>query len=75
MTMERGQSLTEIPARLSEKRRQRNSTEQRINDLEWQIWFARNHIFGSVERRKDDTNILVDYRDRAIKELEGLRSN
>lgn len=75
MTVKRGQSLTQKSRRLCETRRERNSTEKRIHDLEWQIGFAKNHIFGSVERRRGDTNVLVNYRDRAIKELERLLSN
>jgi len=73
MAQERGQSLNLKPASLSKGRQDISSAEKKANDLEWQIWFAKNHIFGSVERRKEDTHILIDFRDRAIAELRRLK--
>lgn len=74
MTHKRVQPLDQDSRRLSEKRRGRSFAENRMSDLEWQIWFARNHIFGSIERQKDNTQILLDFRDRAIAELDQLKS-
>jgi hypothetical protein len=74
MTHKRVQTLDLESRRLSERRRKRSSVENRMSDLEWQIWFVRNHIFGSVERQKDNTQILLDFRDRAIAELNRLKS-
>lgn len=50
----------------------RTTLEKRVQDLDWQIKFAKNQIFYNVEKRLRQTEQLQDFRDRAIQELKKL---
>jgi len=53
---------------------QKRQLQKRIRDLEWQIWFAKNHIFYCEEERVGRSDNLQDLRDRAVSELNRLSS-
>ncbi|RKQ71315.1 hypothetical protein DES40_0628 [Litorimonas taeanensis] len=53
----------------------RTTLEKRLQDLDWQIKFAKNQIFYNEEKRLRHTEQLQEFRDRAIKELNGLNQD
>lgn len=52
----------------------RASLKKRLQDLEWQIAFAKNQIFYCEEKRSRHTEQLQAFRDRARAELAALDS-